>query len=150
MTGIVLSALPIILVHLQIRFEEGTNIRPIFQMRKQRLRSGQSSGPTSSACQVSKENVRPHPCAFPHPDILILGLGDLGPSSHHSTGNPEVGSGPRQPDNPLVAFSLLVFLALGHLPCLCGGQKHPDNSIFTGALQTPASPHPPAPQAQLS
>ena len=107
-------------------------------------------GRTASTCQILTQDIRFYLWACPHPDILIIGLGGSGPQLSSLAGSPEVGSSPRQPDNPSVAFSFLVFLALGHLPCLGGRQKHPDNSIFTGALQMPACPHPPAPQAQLS
>ena len=45
-------------------------------------------------------------------------------------GSLEVRSSPRQPDKPLVAFPLLVFLALSHLSCLRGGTKAPRQFHF--------------------
>lgn len=106
-------------------------------MRRLRLREGQS------LCRAPLPGpVRLHLC-FSLP--WYLGLGDPDPNSPHFQGAQRSDPSPRQPDNPLVAFSLLVFLALGHLPCLGGVQKHPDNSIFTGALQIPACPPPPPP-----
>lgn len=79
-------------------------------------------------------------CTFPHLGIGVSGLGHLDPSSHHSKSSVS-GSSSRQPDNPL----FLVFLAVDHLLCPCGGQRHLDSSILTAALQMSVCPPPPPP-----